>query len=367
MSKIKQVTFDRLVVVNSWGEGDDGDDSLAESAKLWRHDNEGNLFIASNCAHRLWIGSEDVFADFPEDGTKNLSLMKGREAYLFMLRMLSGIDSPQMCDTHVRSQLKDKWRAFKEMNREVSLQLETIYGYMMKDSGYVSDAILSEYKELKHEHAARDISGQVKGDKVLIVADLNRHGNIAQYTERMMRLSENKQGRIDDFLTITHPDPDVLKKIESEVQALQSGKKVKSNITFMTFSPENLAKAFEQNNRVYVDTAMDADMDADTAIIEAWKNRVRRDNTITHLRGNPYARGLSSDAWQEAELDNYFSPEDIRAEMVDRKKSNPAVILRAEAAIEVFADIRSEGRAPRKRMLAARSPEIFAPSALHLA
>ena len=364
-AKLKRVTIDSLVVVNSWGEDDDGDDSLADSAKAWRQSHEDELFIASNCAHRLWIGSNRPFADFPEDGRKNLEILTKKDAYRHMLRMLSGIDSPRSCETHVRSQFKQKWLVFRAESPAVAVSLETVYGQMMTDSGFVSDQILSDYRELKHENSARALSGQKKGDKVLIVADVNRHSNLAQYTERMIRLSENKQGGIKDFLTLTHPDPKTLERLKQVVASLQSEKKIRCAVAFKPF--DEIAKSFEENDRVYVDTAMDSNPEADLQVIQAWNNRVRTDNTLTHMRGNPQARGFSSEAWENANLDNYISPEDIRAELSARTKSNPLVIQRAEKAIEVFAEIRAEGKAPKRRLLQARSPEVFTPALAQVA
>jgi len=186
MSNRGLLTIENLVVVNSLGTNKAEESYLMESAKAWKLDSKHKLIIPTDCAHRLWLGSKEVFEEFPEDGRANLEFIEGPDAYKFLLRMLSGLNSPEVCETHIRKQFKDSWSHMQtpEEGENVRKQQErkdhvnkymSLYGNVMKDSGVVSEKVLSQYKKPLYESAAKDISGQVRGDKIVIIANVNEY------------------------------------------------------------------------------------------------------------------------------------------------------------------------------------------------
>lgn len=104
--------------------------------------------------------------------------------------------------------------------------------------------------------------------------------------------------------------------------------------------------AFELSDFSYIDIPMGAYPEADEFIVNAWQSRENRGNKLTHMRGNPYNRALSDPLWEESELDNYISPEDIRAAMFERGRFNEELGQIAEQAFHFCADLRLQNKSP---------------------
>ena len=338
----RDITIDELVVI------DFHTTDLTPEIQDWKE--KAAVPFAASCARQIWYGTQDDFEDFPfpEDYEK-VDFLQGPDAYADLLRVVSGFESKRVGETHIRSQFYDGWRCFNEEYPEIARDYQTMIGMIKQDVNFIRNHITSNFKQQRHEHAARDLSGQEKGDSILVIPTMGRGTNIGTFTEGIIRLSENKQKHRDNFLSITHPEPEMLERLSEEVKKMRAGGQFRSNIEVLPF--EDIAQHFEQFDRVYVDMPMDSNPEAEAEIIGAWKNRVRTDNTMTHMRGDPKNRALSSAQWSEAGLDSFVSPEDIRHDMADRGRNNKQVLLNAESAFSMCAELRWSGLKPENNIV----------------
>ncbi len=331
-----------LVVVNFLSK------DMAEDTKMWKR-KRPDILAASNCARQVWLGFEEDFHDFPLRQSPVVQIYKDKKAYQFTLRLVCGLNSDRTCEPHVKGQVYEGWNP-ESTSVERAKRVDRILQGLKADSRYIQEHALASHLAQRHEIAARDLSGQQKGDKILVIGSLNRHGKISSLTDGIIRVSGNdRAGRVGS-ISVMHPDSRILSTLYDDVFALKARGIIVADIKRTGF--DNLSQAIEEADRVYVDLPMGQLLEADQTIVETWLTRIARENTLTHLRGNPLAMGCSTDLWQKAELDNYFSPEAIRSEMARRAHNNQVMFRRADNAIAFCAETRMQGRSPSHRTVA---------------
>ncbi len=314
-----------------------------DDIRAWKN-NTTDIAVAESCNRQVWFGLQDDFADFPGRGRANINYFEDRDAYDFLVRLYLGLESARLCEDSIKGQLCDGWEQFAPANPRTKKVVDSIMQDMKADSRFVSGAILSTYKHHKHEIAARDLSGQAKGDKALLIGSLNRNGNLSSFTDGLARVIGNKRaGRVDEIV-VTHPDADTLRALYDHMRSLKNRGILAAEITRAPF--RDICQSIEESDRVYVDIPMGSRPEDEEMIVLAWATRHYQDNTLTHLRGNPNNMGLSTPLWEETQLTNYISPEAIRDDMAERGRHNAEVIRQAIGAIKFCSKLRMEGDTP---------------------
>ena len=302
--------------------------------------------FAAACSKQVWYGEAHEFENFPypPENTNQIKTLHGAEAYAHILGIMSGFQSPKEGESHIRSDFNVGWRTFCAEDAEKSLRYQGLVGHLREDVNFIRDDIASRFLPHRHEHAARDISGQVKGDNVLIIGHQGK-GCIGGFTEGIIRQTENRQKRRNHFIKFTHPDPEVLVSMKRTLVGMRKAKQLRSDIEFVNFS--DIGEHLETVQRVYFDIPMNEYPEAQEELLAAWMNRINRENTLTVLRGDPKNKGLSTELWKEKGLYNVILPEDIRKEMAERGRNNRQVIMDSEKAMEMCGQLRLMEKKPK--------------------
>jgi hypothetical protein len=324
----------------------------------WIHDK--NVPYAEGCARQIIYGFKEDFETFPEkDG---VTMYHGGEAYARLMDLVCGLTSQRTCETHVRNQFFDRWKKFAEKDPCVAKEYQTLISQIKKDSSLIMEKVLFAFKAHSNVHAARDLSNQKTGDNILIIGDVNDKGNMSGFTENLLKVCESKQkhARRGNFITVTHPDFNALAAIEKAVTGLEEKNVLRSGIGFAFF--EDLPQLLETNDQVYVAMGMGENPEAEKYIIECWKNRLNKTGTLTCMKGRVEDMGLSTDLWKNAGLDQYISPEEVRAETAWRGETNDKVLALAGQATGQCAQLRAKGMVPRQ-VLTFENADLPAPAA----
>lgn len=312
---------------------------------------------AESCGYQIWYGTQKDYKDFPypKDDPNAIETLYDVDAYNFLLEFASGIQSERVGETHIKSQIYEGWRAFSEAHPKKSISFQRLIGDARKDVDFIKEQIAPELKDVKHISTARDLSGQAKGETVLIIPSVSRNGKVFEFTRDIIGLTENKQvpsgkiGSRNNFIRIMPNAPDVLEVMKSEVERLQADKVIKSNIDFVSI--DDVKTQLEECDRVYVDLPMGSNSDYEKSIIDAWCGREREDNTLTHMRGTPMLRMGTSFPWDTSRLagGDYISPENILLENEHRKQRNVELVEEVKVTINRISHLRMEGcRCPHK-------------------
>lgn len=216
---------------------------------------------------------------------------------------------------------------------------------LRRDAQFIREKITSQFKPQRRELVVRDIAIPQRGDKVLIVADLGRHGELSNGTEELIKANESRQKGEKGFITITHPDSEDLNTIMGQIQSRESDKVIRSGITAIPF--EQIDQALDTHQRIFITTPMGKNPEADCKIVDVWQQHSNPDNVLVHTRGRSFYKGKSIQPWAGALLRNYIGPEEIDNAMEERAQTNKKVREVADNVYKTCAQIRSEGKSPK--------------------
>lgn len=315
--------------------------------KSWVRDKK--LPAAELCTHHIVYGFREDFASFPgandlrseENPDGAFHVMHGAEAYAYLLDLVCGLESKRTAETHVRRQFFKRWDKYAQKNPICELERKAFMAQIRHDSGLTLRHVLTGFSSSRYENAARDLSKQEKDDRVLIVCDVNKSGYISTLATSMIQISNARDATRNNPITLTHPDPAQLPNLAASVAYLESCKRIRPGVQVAPFS--DFAALVEKNNKVYVVARMGEDPEADGIVMDCWRGRADRSGILTHLNGTVQE---SIEAWRDAALDNYLSPEDILAESARRESSNETVLEQARAFHRQCARTRLEGDVP---------------------
>lgn len=330
---------------------------LSDKVKSWQE--EAGVPFAESCDNQIWYGKKTDFDDFPfpKGRGDEVKVMDDENAYKFLLDTVSGFRSKRKGETHIRRQFTDGLKVLKDSHPEKEKDYQSLVCQIKKDIAYIQNSVSVGHKNTNNIMIARDLSGQVKGETVLVVGSLGSGGLIGDNTKKIIGLSENKQdpngkmlGR-DHFIRITHPDPVALESLKQQVDVLKDKGIFRSNIDFVDFADINVQ--FEECDRTYVDLPMKPDDIMDNIMAMSWMDRVRQDNTLVHMRGNPLTQMQSTDIWKQEGLvsSGYIAPEELLTESATRSKSNHLILQRVDNASRTLAALRLDGVEYPSRMI----------------
>jgi hypothetical protein len=245
----------------------------------------------------------------------------------------------------VRNQFFERWNDFAKNHMFEARYYRPLIEQIRADSIYVANTVMSRYQKETAPHVACDLSGQKPGDRILIVAGFSqRESRMSMSTLNMLRVFESKQKGTKDFITLTHPDPEILSKIEAALQEQKNKNIIRSGVAVHPF--EMFAQDIETHHQVYVDLQMGLDPEADNEMIHGWAGRVGTHQKLTHMRGIKDEPRASSPAWKAMEADGIILPEAIAAEIEKRKENNVKIENAARSLTKTCAEMRLGGLVP---------------------
>lgn len=303
-----------------------------------------DVALIESCSRQALLGFKKDFSNFPLLGHPSNHFYQGPDAYKFLVRLACGLESARVNEDNIKGQLFDGWDAYTTDDTGKRKALDSIMQDVKADSRFVHGATLSKFQFYRHELSARDLSGQQKGDTILVVGSRNRHGELSGFTEGIVSVTGNKRGGRVSQILVTSPDTQDLSAIHDKLRAMQVKGILAADIARIPFS--QFGQHIERADRVFVDVAMGSNPVAEEQIVLAWQGRVRQDNRMVMLRGNPMANNASTGLWANAALSSYVSPEDIQADMRARGASNNRVLEAAKNAVEYCVSLRAKGESP---------------------
>jgi hypothetical protein len=333
--KKEKVSVENLAVVDFRIE-----DGIPPPIALWKATHI--VPSAESCMRQVWYGNEKDFESFPKGQGEGLEFMRGKKAYAFLLKLVCGLESKRVGETHIRHQFYGSWGNFSAQNPSQTSAYKTLFAQINADVGIIDKWLLAGHLPARPQHAACALTGQGNNDNVLIIGGVGSNGReMSRIVSDIVRLSESRQPGRKSFITLTHPENSGLDATARCLDQLVAKNIVRSGVSVAPF--DTLSRLVEQNDRVYVATRMGAYPDADQEVVAAWRGRVRKDNCLAHVKGQD---GVSIAPWTTAGLDRYVSPEDIGKEIARRRAINERLHAAAVEFADNCAEIRSHGEVP---------------------
>lgn len=314
---------------------------LTPEIQAWA--SQAEIAIPMSCSRQIYFGHAKDFQNFPGHDNPIIDYREGEQAYGYMISLALGLQSKRQREDSIKGQVFDSWDLYKTDDEAKHKQLSRVMQDLKADTRFVGH-VLADYKFHRYEIAARDLSGQQKGETILLVGSQSRHGNLSPITDGIARVCGNKRSNGVSEILVTNPNSEVRRAVYDELIDLKRRGILAADIKRVNFW--DFCQTIEKCDRVYVDMPMGQNPQADEHMVLSWQTRIFEGNTLTHLRGNPLMQGSSSPLWQNANLQSYISPEDIRADMSGRAVHNIEVLGNAERAIEFCASLRNDGISP---------------------
>ena len=333
---------------------------LAPQLSFWRRNSQ--VPFAESCSRQIWYGPAEDFKSFPANlvTDKNLAMYSGAQAYAHLLKLNLGYLSGKIGESNIKGQFFNGWEKINsECPAKAALCAPLVQG-ITADVRFIQMNAAAGFRSQRHELCARDLSGFGNGDRVLVVGHMHE-GRISEWTDGICRVTTSNNTRKAKEIALTHPDENVFGALKEEFLKLYVDGKIGAEVSLVNFSDMGLA--VEMFDRIFIVSPMEETPEADEVLIDTWRNRVRVDNTLTHMRLKDNGNGVSTPLWKDAGLENYIAPEEIFSEARMRRSMNEAALERGERACEVIAQMRLQNARPSKHAFSREYPELLAPVA----
>ncbi len=299
------------------------------------------MFCGESCAYQLLIGNQANLDQIPQevldqDGTK---VLFGETAYAYFLANATGLDDKNPGETRIIGEMKRAWERHTLSNPEDAAPLRDIVETAFRDSKTIRNHILSNMRPHSTEIGvtARSMAGITSRDTVLLVAEKDG------ITESMLKILGSNAGRI----ILTDSDDKRLElHVRSATQMLRE-RKISAQISSVRFgNSHGMQDAFEQASHVMVLQPMGANTEVDSTLMGAWRDRVREDGKLFHLKGDPLNRGKTNAAWNEFRPHNFIDLEALQKQREEDGIFNSAIIDSARNASHNCANAIGSERQP---------------------
>lgn len=322
--------------------------TMSDAIRQWKRDKP--VMVAESCARQVWMGAREDFADFPYQAhNKNaVHLIIGKDAYSFILNLITGNDSEKSGESNITGQFFDGWDAYAQSHANYAKRFTTLIQHIRADSAMIRSNVTSQIKHPRHELMARNLSGQKKGECALVIGHVREGDEVTPsvlITALFKVLGNNRKGRVNQ-ITVAHPTLRGVVALEENLKDLKAKKFIQEDVIIQRIPFEALAKEIEKHQRVYTDLPMGVFPQVDEILINTWINRADHSNSFTHLRGDPTNVGNMNAMWKNAELDSFVSPEAIRIEMTRVGQENNRLKALTVAVVNYCATMRERRDTP---------------------
>jgi hypothetical protein len=322
-----------------------GKESISSTVRSWQ---QNRIFAPmETCTRQIWAGVAGTFQDFPErDNKRDFHFVFGQKAYAYLLEVFTGLHSPRVGEDHITHQYREKWERFRTIAPTFEAFMRPLKIALDEDNAVVRRDIIDHLIPPEDVHAARILSGQQKGDRILIIGHIGKDGLPYKDTQKFIKFfANNRNGRpLADEIELMGSTEDESRKMLDWVLGLKknppsdrAGRKKKlihDKIVWGTIPQGSLDQAVQTYDRVYMTSPMNRVPQMDHALITAWQQRERRDNCLVCVRGASVPEGRSPEYWVNAGLDHFVRPEDLRKTSENVGAYNRQVVDVAEFTIE---------------------------------
>lgn len=319
---------------------------------------DANLHIPmETCARQVWAGTNDLFRSFPAGETAwDFRLLKGADAYAYLLQVGTGLHSPRIGEDHIVRQYNVKWEEFKAAHPEFEARMRPLKSAFDHDNHMVRREVVDHLIQPIDSHAVRILNGQQKGDRMMVVSYIAKDGNIEGDADKMIRFfGQDRNGRpLVNEIALCAASLSEAQAMARIVKSWQQQRRLHRDIEITAVSPAEMKQSVEIYERVVFTPPMGRNTKLDIEIITAWEDRIRRDNTLTCTRGASDLADKTPPLWRNATLDNFISPELIKDTLGRIAVYNEHLIQLANQGIEICADSRLQDKQLRKTGMAER-------------
>lgn len=317
-----------------------------------------------SCARQVWAGTKHTFSDFPRlQADTFFRHLNGVEGYTYLLEMMTGLNSPRIGEDHIVHQYTEKWAKFQRRQPDLASTLSPLWEALQRDNLAIRKAVVSNLIPPTDDHVIRIMSGLIKNDDVMIIADTMEDMKPSSLARTAIKaLGNNRNGRpLVNSITIVSPDQNDADAILTWMKESQNRRYLHKDISLRARPIEDISAAVEQAARVYMTLPVGRYPEIDRSVAQAWKDRVRQDSSFSHL---DEASHLNGTIWANAGLDKFIMPGSLQRFYEGLQSYNAHVVALAKEAIEYCAHCRLSDERPEREAFTGLIQTTLRPRAL---
>ncbi|MGK5082253.1 NAD(P)-binding domain-containing protein [Bdellovibrionota bacterium FG-1] len=272
-------------------------------------------FVLDSCQRWVWVCSKAQLAQADIGNVQGLRIFAGVEAYTFLLRVATGLESQILGETDIFGQLKEAWR-----RNPGSSELGVFMQRVFEDTKDIRSRYLQNLGGASYGSLVRMILGERKGPTLLIGA-----GQLAQSVAPYL---------MDQELWISNRNPENLFALKAELESRASAQHLgHDRCEVRMVSKDEETQAWREAANVVICVPFDEVKDQERVQARAG----RADSVVIHLGGMRDHAGV----WNE--LPGFYSLDDLFALQKAQGDVRMTQIAQAARACEEKAKLRALG------------------------
>ena len=308
------------------------------------------MLVMRGCSRSSIVGHKDDIASIRAELEGKLEYFEGAHAYGRLLQVVSGQLSRTPGENQIVRQFRNSWEKFSAGNPEKSLPLRHLYDAIIADNSLIRNRVTHDLKPAFYESTACRLAEHENGDTVLLVCGAEKGDTkLDETTQHLARQLANHNSHGIKRLLITHPDPDIAKRMLGKINRL--GLSVKPELVNFNEMFNQADKAFDYDKifsvqRMYVCLPMQQYPEADAQMVHMWGQREGFGGKLVHLGGAKKHERVSRGAWKDGDFFSAIMPEGISAQQSIDKQRNVVVVTQGGVAALNCGLSRAHGKNP---------------------
>ena len=310
---------------------------LPTALEMW---NAHNVIMVDTCMRKTFIGQEADFATFPlqEVPAEKCQRLTEGDAYGFLLSLKSGLESGKVGETNIDGQLIRDVEQFGQRCPDKLGNMTRLLDMLKSDARYIRTQYVDHLEKGTIENSAKILSEFERGDDVVIIGKIGRKQIVSPITTDLAYAVASARQ-----IFFSGAEPETVERLSVHFAQADIRKRISSK-TLLNYVPFGaVPDIINDGCHVFIDQPMGDSAWNDSLLMNAWKKSAKEDFGMVHLRGSPALMGGSTKTWKNAELANYFGPEDVRLRKVRLDRENEAIIAKAKQDIALIAGARQDG------------------------
>ncbi|MDX2073711.1 MAG: hypothetical protein SFX19_05015 [Alphaproteobacteria bacterium] len=327
-----------------------------DAVKSWKGNDD--LFVPETCARHLYVGFRSEIDKIPQhivglakQRYGDNAILQGQEAYEFLLRIATGLDSGNAGEHHVSHQIRERWKNYKEEHPNAARKLQSLMDKLFEDTNLIRTYVLKDLKPVSPYISAKTLAGVGEDNEVVIFA-----GSEKDSVAAARALGKHSTDSVS-AIHLTHPDNHMLVSTLKKAQEEIRQRRIRSDVQVITF--ENALGCCNEADHWFVCGKMGEAPETEEKIISAWKNRERSDGYLVHLNGDPNQSVSLPAMWANAADETFIFPRHIREHFANAQQAMKDTLEKAGNACKNCALSRSKDLRPERNAMAF-PPEEYA-------
>lgn len=288
-----------------------------------------NAFFLDSCQRWLWVCSRADLARAEQDGAlaqyPGIALHEGVDAYAFLLRVATGLESQVVGETDIFGQLKEAWRRHPS-----SPELDALMQRLFEDTKDIRSRYLQNLGGASYGSLVRMLLRGSQGPTLVVGA-----GQIAQSVAPYLMSGEGSE------LWLSNRNPENLATLYADLisrrQVQTLGHAASGEIRIIGASAREEREAWRNAANVVVCVPFDALKDAERVALREARAAAGETGRVVHLAGLREQAG----AWNR--LAEFHSLDDLFTLQKSQGDARTGLIVKAIRACDEKAKLRSLG------------------------